>query len=125
MFNVRNLRQIGVAAITTLIATAAFAHPSLVDSTPKDNSEGPAPAKIELRFSETLTKQFSGANLIMAEMPGMGAMKMAAKIGGTDDPKVMVLTPNQPLTPGKYNVEWRAVSTDTHPITGKITFTVK
>ena len=55
MFNIRNLRQIGVASIATLMATAAFAHPSLVDSNPKDNSEGAAPAKIELRFSETLT----------------------------------------------------------------------
>lgn len=128
MFNIPAFRQMGVAAITTLAATAALAHPSLIDSTPKDNSEGPAPAKIELRFSEKLTRQFSKANLVMTKMPGMashGPMKMAAKVGMADDPKVMVLTPNQALAPGKYSVEWRAVSADTHPVNGKITFTVK
>lgn len=128
MFNIRAFRQMGVAAIATLAATAAFAHPSLIDSTPKDNSEGPAPAKIELHFSENLTKQFSRANLVMTEMPGMashGPMKIAVKVAVADDPKVMVLTPNQALAPGKYSVEWRAVSADTHPITGKITFAVK
>ncbi|WP_428214361.1 copper resistance protein CopC [Enterococcus casseliflavus] len=52
-------------------------------------------------------------------------MKVAAKVSGADDPKTMVVTPTQPLTPGVYSIEWRAVSSDTHPITGKITFTVK
>lgn len=109
-------------------ATAAFAHPKLLSSTPEDNSTVSAPEKIELHFSENLSKQFSGASLMMTSMPGMNhasPMKMAAKVSGSDDPKTMVITPSQPLTPGVYSIEWRAVSSDTHPITGKITFTVK
>ncbi|WP_034293043.1 copper homeostasis periplasmic binding protein CopC [Herbaspirillum sp. RV1423] len=109
-------------------ATAAFAHPKLLGSTPEDNSTVSAPEKIELRFSENLSKQFSGASLVMTSMPGMShaaPMKMGAKISGAEDPKTMVITPTQPLMPGVYSIDWRAVSSDTHPITGKVTFTVK
>ncbi|ALD90608.1 Copper resistance protein CopC [Cupriavidus gilardii CR3] len=87
-----------------------------------------APQKIELKFSENLATQFSGANLVMPGMPGMAnhaPMKVAAKVSGSDDPKTMVITPAQSLAPGSYRVEWRAVSSDTHPITGNIAFTVK
>lgn len=117
-----------VAAAGLIFASAAFAHPKLLSSTPQDNTEGPAPQKIELHFSENLMTQFSGANLVMTSMPGMSdhsTMKVAAKISGGDDPKVMVIAPAQPLTTGTYRVDWRAVSSDTHPTTGKITFMVK
>jgi methionine-rich copper-binding protein CopC len=111
-----------------LFATAAFAHPSLVSSTPADKSQVSAPATIELKFSETLVPQFSAANLVMTEMPGManhGAMKVNASVSGATDGKTMVITPAQTLQAGSYRVEWRAVSSDTHPITGNITFQVK
>ncbi|WP_458238384.1 copper resistance protein CopC, partial [Pseudomonas sp. P5_A2_2] len=41
------------------------------------------------------------------------------------DPKTMFIIPTAPLTAGTYKVEWRAVSSDTHPITGNVTFKVK
>ena len=69
----------------TLFASAAFAHPSLVSSSPADKSQVAAPATIELKFSETLVPQFSAANLIMTGMPGMpnhGAMKVSASVSG-------------------------------------------
>jgi methionine-rich copper-binding protein CopC len=86
-----------------------------------------APSKIELHFSENLTTQFSGAKLIMTDMPGMPNSPMGVKAGvsGGDDPKMMVITPAAPLTTGTYKVEWRAVSSDTHPITGNFSFKVK
>ena len=111
-----------------LFATAAFAHPSLVSSTPADKSQVTAPATIELKFSETLVPQFSAANLVMTGMPGManhGAMKINANVSGATDGKTMVITPAQTLQAGSYRVEWRAVSSDTHAITGNITFQVK
>ncbi|MDB6444291.1 MAG: copper homeostasis periplasmic binding protein CopC [Mesorhizobium sp.] len=106
----------------------AQAHPKLLSSNPADGAQGPAPAKIELHFSENLMTKFSGAKLLMTEMPGMSAhspMAMPAKVSGSDDPKTMVITPNTPLTAGTYQVQWRAVSSDTHPITGNVTFKVK
>ncbi|GAA0794709.1 MULTISPECIES: copper homeostasis periplasmic binding protein CopC [Cupriavidus] len=117
-----------LAAAAVLASSAAFAHPKLVSSTPADKAEVSAPQKIELKFSENLATQFSGANLVMPGMPGMAnhaPMKVAAKVSGSDDPKTMVITPAQSLAPGSYRVEWRAVSSDTHPITGNIAFTVK
>ncbi|SOZ39337.1 copper homeostasis periplasmic binding protein CopC [Cupriavidus neocaledonicus] len=117
-----------IAAIAALASSLAFAHPRLEASTPADKAEVPAPQKIELRFSENLVTQFSGANLVMTGMPGMAShapMKMAVKVSGSDDPRTMVITPTQPLPPGSYRVDWRAVSSDTHPVNGNVTFTVK
>ncbi|AGW94759.1 MULTISPECIES: copper homeostasis periplasmic binding protein CopC [Cupriavidus] len=117
-----------VAATVALASSIAMAHPKLVSSTPADKAEVAAPQKIELLFSENLLTQFSGANLVMTGMPGMAdhaPMKVAAKVSGSDDPKAMVITPARALSPGSYRVDWRAVSSDTHPVTGNIAFTVK
>ncbi|MNG00859.1 Copper resistance protein C precursor [compost metagenome] len=121
---------ITVAALSTglLLSGVAQAHPKLLSSTPAEGATVAAPAKIELNFSENLTTQFSGAKLIMTEMPGMSAhspMGVKASVAGSADPKMMVITPAAPLPPGTYKVEWRAVSSDTHPITGAMTFKVK
>ncbi|WP_334597026.1 copper homeostasis periplasmic binding protein CopC [Pseudomonas alvandae] len=118
------------AALSTglLVSGLAQAHPKLLSSTPAEGAEGAAPTKIELHFSENLMTKFSGAKLMMTEMPGMSAhspMPMPAKVSGSDDPKTMVIVPNAPLSAGTYQVQWRAVSSDTHPITGKVTFKVK
>jgi methionine-rich copper-binding protein CopC len=99
----------------------------LLTSTPQEGAVGPAPAKIELHFSENLMTQFSGAKLVMTEMTGMAhaPMPMKAKVSGGSDPKTMVITPLSPLPAGSYQVDWRAVSSDTHPITGNVSFKVK
>lgn len=119
---------VAVALTTSLfLSVAAQAHPKLLSSTPAEGAEGAAPSKIELHFSENLTTQFSGAKLIMTDMPGMPNSPMGVKAGvaAGSDPKTMVITPSAPLTTGTYKVEWRAVSSDTHPITGNVTFKVK
>ncbi|MDE2598429.1 MAG: copper homeostasis periplasmic binding protein CopC [Rhodocyclaceae bacterium] len=115
-----------IAGLCAMVSAAAFAHPKLVSSTPADQSTGAAPAKIELHFNEDLVTQFSGAKLTMTSMPGMDMpMKMPVKVSPGDDAKTMVLTPTSPLPAGGYRVDWRAVSSDTHPITGNFSFTVK
>ncbi|MBJ2261288.1 copper homeostasis periplasmic binding protein CopC [Pseudomonas sp. Fig-3] len=110
-----------------LLSSVAQAHPKLLSSTPSERDSGAAPSKIELHFSENLVTQFSGAKLIMTDMPGMpnSPMGVKASVAGGNDPKTMVITPSSPLTTGTYKVEWRAVSSDTHPITGAVTFKVK
>ncbi|WP_095196905.1 copper homeostasis periplasmic binding protein CopC [Pseudomonas sp. Irchel 3A7] len=110
-----------------LLSALAQAHPKLLSSTPAEGTEGAAPGTIELHFSENLVTQFSGAKLVMTEMPGMAhaPMPMKAKVSGASDPKTMLITPASPLPAGTYKVEWRAVSSDTHPITGNVTFKVK
>jgi methionine-rich copper-binding protein CopC len=123
------MRYIKPAAvvIAMLMSTLAQAHPKLLASTPAEGATGAPPDKIELHFSENLVTQFSGAKLLMTEMSGMAhaPMPVKAKVSASSDPKTMLITPTAPLTAGTYKVEWRAVSSDTHPITGNITFKVK
>lgn len=123
----RTLKISLVLASGLLLSTLAQAHPKLLSSTPAEGADGAAPGKIELRFSEDLLTQFSGAKLVMTEMPGMAhsPMPMKAKVSAGSDPKTMLVTPFAPLPAGTYKVEWRAVSSDTHPITGNVTFKVK
>ncbi|MNO44301.1 Copper resistance protein C precursor [compost metagenome] len=128
MSPIKTLSLAASLSIGLLMSAVTQAHPKLLSSTPADGTTVAAPARIELNFSEKLTTQFSGAKLIMTEMPGMSAhspMGIKAGVAGSDDPKMMVITPAAPLTPGTYKVEWRAVSSDTHPITGTVTFKVK
>ncbi|MCL9802553.1 copper homeostasis periplasmic binding protein CopC [Pseudomonas sp. rhizo66] len=110
-----------------LLSSLAQAHPKLLSSTPAEGADGAAPGKIELHFSENLLTQFSGAKLVMTEMPGMAhsPMPMKARVSAGSDPKSMLITPLAPLPAGTYQVQWRAVSSDTHPITGNVTFKVK
>lgn len=120
--------KLAAALVGSLLATAALAHPALVASTPADKAEVAAPANIELKFSETLVPQFSAASLVMTSMPGMsnhGTMKLQVSVTGGADGKTMIITPARALPPGSYRVDWRAVSSDTHPVTGNIAFEVK
>lgn len=123
----RMLKTSFILATGLLLSTLAQAHPKLLSSTPAEGADGASPEKIELRFSENLMTQFSGAKLVMTEMPGMAhsPMPMKAKVSAGRDPKTMLVTPLSPLPAGTYKVEWRAVSSDTHPITGNVTFKVK
>lgn len=117
-----------LAAFAIVASSAALAHPQLLSTTPADKSEVAAPPRIELAFSEHLLPEFSAAKLVMTEMPGMAMdspMKMAFKVTAGPDGKTMVITPTQPLPPGTYRLDWRAVSSDTHPVTGHMTFQVK
>lgn len=81
-----------------LLSSVAQAHPKLLSSTPSEGESGAAPSKIELHFSENLVTQFSGAKLIMTDMPGMpnSPMGVKASIAGGNDPKTMVITPSSP-----------------------------
>lgn len=117
-----------LAALAIAASSAALAHPQLLSTTPADKSEVAAPPRIELAFSEHLLPEFSAAKLVMTDMPGMAMdspMKMAFKVTAGADGKTMVITPAQPLPAGTYRLDWRAVSSDTHPVTGHMTFQVK
>lgn len=109
------------------LSLPASAHPKLLSSIPAAGAQGAAPAVIELHFSENLLTQFSGAKLIMTAMPGMAhsPMPIKASVSGSSDPKVMLIKPATPLPAGTYRVDWRAVSSDTHPITGDVVFSVQ
>ena len=116
-----------VLSAGVIISLGASAHPKLLSSTPDSGAQGAAPAVIELRFSENLLTKFSGAKLIMTDIPGMphSPMPEKARDAARSEPKVMLIKPASTLTTGTYRVDWRAVSSDTHPILGNVVFSVQ
>lgn len=123
------MRFATVLAIAALVAPLpALAHPKLVSATPAPNAATAPTARLQLVFSERLVAQFSGADVVMTEMPGMkmhGPMKMPVKASLAGDGKTLVLTLAKPLPKGSYRVDWRVVSADTHRVQGNYSFKVQ
>lgn len=118
----------GLVAFNLSMAGAAYAHPKLVQTTPAADATTVAPARIELRFSERMVGAFSGADLLMVDMPGMKMdkpSKEAATATVSADGLILTLTPAKPLPPGTYRVDYHVVSADTHRMTGSFSFRVK
>ncbi|MGV8920599.1 MAG: copper homeostasis periplasmic binding protein CopC [Pseudomonas sp.] len=107
-----------------LMSIAANAHSRLVSSVPMEGDEAVATTNIELHFSETLLPQFSTAKLF--ESHGSSFLSMVkVTASGSKDLKTLILIPSNPLESGNYRLEWRVVSSDTHPVSGSIKFKVK
>ncbi len=124
----KRLLLAGLVAAGLLTAATANAHPTLVQTTPAANATTATPARIELRFSERIVEAFSGADLLMVDMPGMKMDKPSkepATAAISADGMTLTLTPAKPLPAGTYRVDYHAVSTDTHRITGSFSFRVK
>ncbi|UPO75953.1 copper resistance CopC family protein [Arthrobacter sp. Helios] len=108
----------GALALFLVAAPPALAHDELVSSTPEDGTVlAEAPTEIELVFSaelmdlgnQVVLADASGANLIESE-PVLNRETLAQPLPALED--------------GEYQVTWRAVSSDGHPITGAFSFTV-
>ncbi len=118
----------GLLATGLLTGAAAYAHPELMQTTPAANATTAMPARIELRFSERLISAFSGADLLMIDMPGMKMdkpSKEAATVAVSPDGMTLTLTPAKPLTSGTWRVDYHVAAADTHRVTGSFTFRVK
>jgi copper resistance protein C len=117
------MRFAPVLAIAALVAPLpAFAHPKLVSATPAPNAATAPTARLQLVFSERLVAQFSGAEIVMTEMPGM---KMPVKASVAEGGKTLMLTLAKPLPKGSYRVDWHVVSADTHRVQGNYSFKVQ
>jgi methionine-rich copper-binding protein CopC len=117
-----------IAAMLLVAPAAAHAHPRLVSAMPAPNSITAPTARIQLVFSESLVAQFSGADLLMTQMPRMkmnAPMKMPAKAALGADGKTIVVTLARALAAGSYKLDYHAVSKDTHRIMGSYSFRVK
>jgi copper resistance protein C len=123
------MRFAPIIVIAALVAPLpAFAHPKLLSATPAPNAVTAPTARVQLVFSERLVAQFSGAEIVMTDMPGMkmhGPMKMPAKASISSDGKTLVLTLAKPLPKGGYRIDWHVVSADTHRVKGNYSFKVQ
>lgn len=107
-----------LASLTS--AGSAFAHAHLKDETPAADATVSAPKELRLVFSEGVEAQFTQVKVSTAGTDV--AIKSIANAAG--DQKTLIVTPQQPLAPGEYKVEWHAVSVDTHKSDGAYGFTV-
>ncbi|WP_298671577.1 copper homeostasis periplasmic binding protein CopC [uncultured Sphingomonas sp.] len=117
-----------VAAALLVAPVAAYAHPKLVSATPAPGSVAAPTATVQLVFSESLVAQFSGADLVMTDMPGMKMntpMKMPASAALGADGKTLIVTLPRALTAGGYKLSYHVVSTDTHRVEGNYSFRVR
>lgn len=106
------------SSLTT--ATSVFAHAHLKSETPPADSTVTTPKELRLVFSEGVEASFTKVAL--------NSDGAAVAIKGIEtapgDQKTLIVTPEKPLAAGKYNVEWHAVSVDTHKSEGNYVFTV-
>jgi methionine-rich copper-binding protein CopC len=113
-----------VAASTLLIGAAAgtaWAHAELKQASPAvDGTVQPAPAEVTLKFSERLEPAFTA--VIVRDAVGKRVDKADGHIDRAD--RTVMRASLQPLSPGTYIVEWRALTTDTHRTEGAFIFRV-
>jgi len=108
----------GVAVIG--LATPAFAHDVLTDSTPADGaSVAVGPSEVTLTFNAPV--QFGDNRLTVTGPDGQHWEKSdIATVDGNS-----VSTSVAPLGPaGEYDVGYRIISADGHPVSGEVTFTL-
>lgn len=121
MGRIRTIIAATAAALAVVLLTAApaAAHDELVASTPAAHEQlAAAPSEISLTFSAEILDV--GAKVIVVDAEGTDWVAAEPVIAGTD--AVIALTPDMPEA--GYEVRWRVVSSDGHPISGVIPFTV-
>lgn len=117
------LRTAGTGALLALLvtvgATAAAAHDELLDSSPgADEHLDVAPTHVTLSFSDDILT--IGPAVIVADTDGATWTAGDPTLDGSS--VVVPLVDDVP--DGAYEVRWRVVSSDGHPISGVIPFTV-
>jgi len=113
---------VGVAVLALLgLAAPAFAHNSLVKSNPGDQATVQAsPGQVELIFDQPVQKG-DGLNTIKVTGPDKTGWRTGkVEVGGN-----VVSAPLDELGPaGSYQISYRIVSADGHPVSGKVTFSL-
>ncbi|MGW5650592.1 copper resistance CopC/CopD family protein [Streptomyces humi] len=114
-----------LGAVLTLLlggAGTASAHATLNRSDPADSALlKTAPQQITLTFSESVTLSDGSLRVLSPKnlRVDRGAVGHAAGTGDTAQVRLAGKLPE-----GTYTVAWRAVSTDSHPISGAFTFSI-
>ncbi len=108
-------------AWTASAVSPASAHAFLDHATPAVGSTvHGSPPRLALWFTQTLEPAFSTVRVFDRENRRQD--KDDAKLDPRDATLLLVSVPQ--LVPGRYRVEWRVLSTDTHVTEGDFTFVV-
>lgn len=120
--------RLSVAILVALVAvfcsiSAASAHDELISSDPAAGATvTKSPEKIELDFSGEL-QQLAGAQTSVVALSAEDGTKIASEV--TTKGKTVTVVPESKLASGTYKLVYRVVSSDGHPISDSINFTVK
>jgi copper resistance protein C len=119
----RIARGVAVALLAGLAlllgAAPALAHTRLQSSDPADGASlDAAPQRVSLTFNETMTPGFSTVTVIGPDGTAYQTGEATAD-GGTVSIEVLPLGPA-----GRYEIGYRVVSADGHPVTGSVAFTL-
>lgn len=120
--------RLAAALLVALVAvfctiSAASAHDELISSDPVSGSTiSKSPEKIVLDFSGEL-QQLAGTPTSVVALSDEDDNKVASE--ATTKGKQVTVVPAQKLASGKYKLVYRVVSSDGHPISNSINFTVK
>jgi methionine-rich copper-binding protein CopC len=124
MTRARFLRRAVVAAVTAAIVVLATpapaaAHTVLLGTTPADGSVvTTVTTEVTLTFNEPVRADFS---TVVVTGPD-GRAYAAGELTAQDN---VIRQPVLPLGSGRYEVAWRVVSLDGHPVSGMFSFTVQ
>ncbi|QOD42659.1 copper resistance CopC family protein [Clavibacter zhangzhiyongii] len=110
-------------AITSAVApgptSAAWAHDSIISTTPADGGHvETAPSEVSMLYTDSLIGV--GAAVVVVDQDGTDWADGPVTLAGTD--AVQPLRAGMP--DGMYEVRWRVVSSDGHPIAGTYAFAV-
>ena len=106
-----------LAALWVALAPTASAHDELVSSSPGSGDTVAAPDALTLTYSERLIG--TGYRVVVSGPDG--TVPGDVRVSG----ERVVERFREPLAAGAYDVVWRVVSADGHPISGKLAFTVR
>lgn len=111
---------LALALLGLALPIPAIAHGHLVRSVPQAGGVATASlAEIRTEFTEAIEARFSGLEL--AGPNGQRITTGRVKVEGA----TMVVPLTQPLAVGRYRVNWRVLSVDSHRTKGSFTFEVR
>ncbi|MBD9513659.1 copper homeostasis periplasmic binding protein CopC [Pseudomonas sp. PDM22] len=102
-------------------ASSVLAHAHLEKEAPAADSSVSPPSELRLMFSEGIEPRFTKVKITTSAGAEVAISGIATNPG---DNKELIVTPAKPLAAGEYNVEWHAVSVDTHKSEGHYRFKV-
>ncbi|HSJ06135.1 MAG TPA: CopD family protein [Longimicrobiales bacterium] len=113
-------RSLLAACLLTAVPAIAWAHVSLVATTPaRDAVVDEAPPELRLVFSGTIERRYTSITLLAPDGSGVpvGAVEFVA---GSDREFTVAMPPV--TAPGTYTVQWRTAGADGHVLEGSYTF---
>ena len=121
--------RIAVSVFTLLLAFAGFtlqqaqAHARLINQSPAAGAViTAAPQTLTLNFTEGIKPGLSGLTLIG---PNNSQIALGTPKIDPANPAQMIVPIEKPLASGTYQVQWHAVSQDSHKTQGNYAFSVK